>query len=70
MASGLKRDVDKLIKQLQRPEHGCQVGKTKRGHWKITKAGCQQLIISPDPCDQRSIRNAKADLKRYLSIVL
>lgn len=70
MASGLKRDVDRIIGRLRRPEFGCMVSKTSRGHWKVTKIGCQHVIISPDPCDPRSVRNAKADLRRYLDIAL
>ena len=70
MASGLKRDVDEIIRKLGKPEHGCTVGKTKRGHWKVTKPGYSQVIISPDPCDPRTVRNTKADLKRYLNIML
>lgn len=70
MASGLKRDVDAIVRKLARPEYGCEVAKTKRGHWKVTKPGCPQVIISPDPCDPRTVRNTKADLKRYMNIVL
>lgn len=70
MASGFKRDVDRLIKVLQRPGSGCEVAKTNRGHWKISKPGRQQVIISPDPCDPRSVRNAKADLRRYLDVIV
>jgi hypothetical protein len=66
--AGLKRDVDRIIRQLQRPDSGCDVGKTNRGHWKVSKPGRQNVIISPQPSDPRSIRNARADLRRYLSV--
>lgn len=70
MASGLKRDVDRIIRKLGHSEYGCIIGRTNRGHWKVSRPGYQQIIISPDPGDPRSIRNAKADLKRYLDITL
>lgn len=67
---GLKRDVDRMIRRLSHPDFGCVVVRTSRGHWKVTKPGCPQVIISPHSCDPRSIRNAKADLKRYMAIAL
>lgn len=66
--AGLKRDVDQIIRQLRRSDSGCDVSKTTRGHWKISKPGHQNVIISPQPTNRRAIRNAKADLSRYLSV--
>lgn len=68
--AGLKRDVNAIIRKLERPEFGCTVAMTSRGHWKVTKPGCPQVIISPNPSDPRTVRNTKADLKRYMGIEL
>jgi Na+-translocating ferredoxin:NAD+ oxidoreductase RnfG subunit len=68
--SGRKREVDQIIRQLRRSDSGCEVSKTNRGHWKVSKDGCQSVIISPQPADPRAVRNARADVKRFLSITL
>lgn len=68
--AGAKREVDLIIRQLQRPEFGCAVAKTKSGHWKVTKPGCAQVIISATPSDPRTARNVRADLKRHMAILL
>lgn len=64
--AGLKRDVDQIVRQARRS--GCDISTTSRGHWKVTKPGHQTVIISPQPTNRHAVRNARADLKRYLSV--
>lgn len=68
--AGAKREVDRIVRQLRRIEFGCEVTRTKSGHWKVSKVGCQHVIFSGSPSCPHAVRNAKADLKRYLAIIL
>uniref|UniRef100_A0AAU7GYN0 HicA-like toxin n=1 Tax=Streptomyces phage Geonosis TaxID=3158856 RepID=A0AAU7GYN0_9CAUD len=70
MAAGRTREVTKLIKLLGSSRYGCTVDRTKSGHWKVTRPGCQWIIISSSPSDVHAVRNAKADVRRYLGITL
>ncbi|AWN08427.1 hypothetical protein SEA_SALETE_67 [Streptomyces phage Salete] len=70
MAAGRTREVMKLIKQLGSPRHGCTIDRTKSGHWKVTRPGHQPVIISSSPSDAHAVRNARADVRRYLGITL
>ena len=70
MAAGLTREVSKLIKKLGAAKYGCTIGRTKTGHWKVSRPGYQQVIISCSPSDTHALRNARADVRRYLGINL
>ena len=70
MAAGQTREMAKLIKALSDARYGCTIGRTKKGHWTVRREGSQQVVISHSPSDVHAIRNAKADLKRHLGIVL
>ncbi|ATN93737.1 HicA-like toxin [Streptomyces phage Abt2graduatex2] len=70
MAAGQTREMAKLIKTLSAARYGCTIGRTKKGHWTVKREGRPMVIISHSPSDAHAVRNAKADLKRYLDIVL
>lgn len=66
--SGHAREVRSILRELERPVHGCTVTRTSSGHWKVTKPGHQPVIIANSPNKDRAIRNIRADLKRHLGI--
>lgn len=70
MAGGARREVARLIKQLGSARYGCTIDRTKSGHWKVTKPECQPVIISHSPSDDHALRNARADVRRHLGIIL
>jgi hypothetical protein len=67
--AGYAREVTRMMKQLQRVEYGCDVVRSGKGHWKVSRAG-RTVTVSSTPSDGRVIRNIRADLKRYLSITI
>lgn len=69
--SARRREVDAILKEIQKPAYGCEVvPRGRRGHWKVRRPGYGQLTISPTPSDHRAVDNIRADLKRYLDIEL
>ena len=68
MAS-LRSDVASLVACLA-GDHGCEVRMTTSGHWRVTRPGYGSVSMSSTPSDKRSLRNAKADARRYLGITI
>ncbi len=68
MAS-LKADVEALVKRLVN-DYDCTARTTNRGHWRISRPGHQPITMSSTPSDQRAIRNARGDIRRYLGVTL
>jgi hypothetical protein len=68
--SGLKKDVDDLLRQVQCRPYNCTVTPARRGgHWKVTRpgyTGC--VIVSLSPSDRHVIRHIKRDLRNQLGI--
>ena len=63
-----KKDMDQMIRTLQTPAYGCDVTKTKRGHWKVVRPGHSPVFMSSTPGDRRAFDNAKADVRRVLGL--
>ena len=68
--SGLKKDVDDLLRLVQRPEHGCTVTGGRGRHWKVSRPGYGSVAVSRTPSDQRALRNIKSELRKYLGVSL
>ena len=66
--SGAHKDVRQLLKAAE--ARGCEVSRTKGGHWRISRPGCPPVTLSNTPSDARAMRNALADLKRNLGVNL
>lgn len=65
---GTHKDVRKLLKQLV--SAGCTIERTRNSHWRVSREGSQQITIGSIGNDYRALRNAKADVRRYLGIEL
>lgn len=68
MAS-VKKDMKQLLARLEADKR-CTVGRTSKGHPKVTRPGYPPVFMSGTSSDHHAVRNAKADLKRYLDIDL
>ena len=51
-----------FLRQAQR--HGWTVAKTRGGHYKLTKPGCQTQFTSHTPSDRRALANMEARMRR------
>jgi predicted RNA binding protein YcfA (HicA-like mRNA interferase family) len=58
-----KKDTRDLIRELQR--QGFSVEEAKSGHYKVRKDGRLVTTLAKTPSDVRSIRNARAILRRH-----
>ena len=65
---GMAREVKAILKVLQR--EGCTVKTTGGGHWRVSRTGCQSITIAKTPSDGRTLKNIRADVRRYLGIDL
>lgn len=66
MAS-LRRDVETFVSVLCR-DHDCSAKLTGKGHWRVTRPGYTPVTLSRTPSDQRALRNAIGDVRRYLGV--
>lgn len=62
------KDVRQLLKQLHRA--GCTVERRNSGHWRVSREGRQPITVANSPRDSRTVRNIRADAKRYLGVDL
>lgn len=68
--SGINKDVKAIVARLER-DYGCTVRTGSFGHYIVTRPGYPRLInISRSPSDGRALKNIRADVRRYLGIVL
>lgn len=58
----MKREVVKLMRVLV--DQGWHCGLTKKGHWRCTSPSGALYFMSQTPSDHRSLKNARADLRR------
>ena len=56
-------DYRRLFKKLRKA--GFTIGKTSKGHYKVTSPDGKALITPGTASDHRSLMNFKADLRRY-----
>lgn len=68
MASRM-REVTAMVKVLV-ADHGCTAKRTKTNHWRITLPGRPPVTMASTPSDHHAIKNARADVRRYLGINL
>lgn len=68
--AGTAREVDRLIRMLQRDPHLCTVRRTRTGHYVVSRAGCSPVTVSVSPSDRRWLANTKADIRRNFGIAL
>lgn len=68
MSTGLKKEVDQILRQLKR--NGCTVTVTGGGHWRVHRDGCQSLTMSRSLSDIRALHRIKSDVRRYFGIEL
>ena len=59
-----KKDIAELIDWCL--DFGFHVGTTKKGHWQVYIGDDTIVVISSTPSDPRSVRNAKAAVKRAM----
>lgn len=57
-----KRDMDQVVKLAKK--RGCKVSRTKNNHWRIELPTGELVFAGSTPSDNRSVKNAKADLRR------
>lgn len=67
-SSGAHKDVRQLLRKAE--AQGCTVSRTKSGHWRLSRPGRPYVTVANSPSDARSLKNARADAKRYLDISL
>lgn len=62
------KDIRQILKKLDKA--GCAIVRSNSGHWRVSRDGCQTITVANSPMDPRTILNVRADVKRYLGIVL
>lgn len=68
--SGMKKDLNELLKLLQTPRYGCTVAAPNGRHWRVTRSGYRAVTVSRSPSDHRALMNIKSDLRKYLGVEL
>lgn len=58
----MSNDVKQLIRQLER--HGCEIRRTRRGHFLVSFDGRVVGGLPGTPSDHRSLPNSRAQLRR------
>lgn len=69
MSSGLRKDLDKLVKRLER-DFGCEVRRTGKHHYRVTRPGVASITMTCTPSDRMVMRRIARDCRVYLGIDL